>query len=390
MKIGSTSAICAAGQSRTTIPVPGCVDRAGTFWVWKLENVRCNWFRFDWPGYCVSHNLCTTCGCSCGANALSACPVRTPTVVCTTCPDGHRGDGLTCTLCTTGEVSTVPVSGSCISSCLSGQYLSNSICVGCPEFSSSPAGSKLITECLCNAGYTGPNGGTCANCSADTYKAGLGPAACSSCPSNSVSAAGSIVDTACQCNAGYTGPNGGTCSQCGVTQYKAETGSASCLSCPSDSVAVAGSIVDTACQCNAGYTGQNGAICSQCGVNQYKAGLGSASCLPCSSNSVSAAGSPACLCNAGYTETSNNTCSECPAGKYKISTGNFTCTDCSIGKYSNTSNGISSDVCLSCPSNSDAAEASDSALDCICNAGFSGVRRGMCTQCPIAKYRAAP
>jgi len=49
-----------------------------------------------------------------------------------------------------------------------------------------------------------------------------------------------------------------------------------------------------------------------------------------------------------------------------------------------------SDVCLGCPSNSDSAEASDSPADCIYNAGFSGVRGELCTQCAVAKFRAAP
>jgi len=35
-----------------------------------------------------------------------------------------------------------------------------------------------------------------------------------------------------------------------------------------------------------------------------------------------------------------------------------------------------------------AADASDSTAACICNAGFSGVREELCTQCPVAKYRA--
>ena len=49
--------------------------------------------------------------------------------------------------------------------------------------SSSPAASDSSSDCRCNAGYTGPNGGTCAACSSGTYKGVAGTASCSSCPS---------------------------------------------------------------------------------------------------------------------------------------------------------------------------------------------------------------
>ena len=75
----------------------------------------------------------------------------------------------------------------------------------------SPAASLEVTACQCNAGFSGPDGGTCARCSANEYKAGLGPAACTPCPANSVAAAGSTVHTACLCDAWYPGPEGGPC-----------------------------------------------------------------------------------------------------------------------------------------------------------------------------------
>ena len=55
-------------------------------------------------------------------------------------------------------------------------------CIACPPNSCSPADSIDITACQCNAGYTGPNGGTCSQCLAGTYKVGLGPASCTVCP----------------------------------------------------------------------------------------------------------------------------------------------------------------------------------------------------------------
>ena len=49
--------------------------------------------------------------------------------------------------------------------------------------SSSPAASDSWSDCRCNAGYAGPNGGTCTACSSGTYKSELGSGSCSSCPS---------------------------------------------------------------------------------------------------------------------------------------------------------------------------------------------------------------
>ena len=85
--------------------------------------------------------------------------------------------------------------------CTAGKYRVNADCVPCPSNSSSPAGSIEIQACLCDPGYTGPNGGACVTCGADTYKDAAGNASCFPCPSNSSSPAGSIGIQACLCNA---------------------------------------------------------------------------------------------------------------------------------------------------------------------------------------------
>lgn len=48
----------------------------------------------------------------------------------------------------------------------------------CPAFSSSPAGSSNLTDCRCDPGYSGPDGGTCVECAAGTYKVASGSTAC--------------------------------------------------------------------------------------------------------------------------------------------------------------------------------------------------------------------
>ena len=54
----------------------------------------------------------------------------------------------------------------------------------CPANSNSPAGSDALTDCTCNAGFTGPDGGPCSQCAAGKYKSMTGSEACSSCPAN--------------------------------------------------------------------------------------------------------------------------------------------------------------------------------------------------------------
>ena len=52
------------------------------------------------------------------------------------------------------------------------------VCRACPPNSRSPNGSVSITECECDAGYTGENGGLCTKCPDGTYKLESGSHAC--------------------------------------------------------------------------------------------------------------------------------------------------------------------------------------------------------------------
>ena len=47
-------------------------------------------------------------------------------------------------------------------------------CTSCLDYSDSPTGSSVATNCTCNAGYTGSNGGTCTACTAGKYKPAAG------------------------------------------------------------------------------------------------------------------------------------------------------------------------------------------------------------------------
>jgi hypothetical protein len=91
------------------------------------------------------------------------------------------------------------------------------------DTSSAPVRSTSLTGCTCNAGWTGPDGGTCTafeagkyqtlsgtatctDCAAGTFSTAVGASAtstCSACPSNSNSSAGSAAFTTCACSGGY-------------------------------------------------------------------------------------------------------------------------------------------------------------------------------------------
>lgn len=114
----------------------------------------------------------------------------------TTCPSGNP-----CTQCAAGKYKTVTGAAACTT---------------CPAGLTSPIASTSSAACVvadvsgCNAGYTGPSGGPCIACVTGTYKTTAGTATCMTCPGNFNSPLGSSTLTDCTCDVGFTGPNGGT------------------------------------------------------------------------------------------------------------------------------------------------------------------------------------
>jgi len=305
-----------------------------------------------------------------------------------------------------------------------------------------PEGSTVCVECLPGT-YADSltSSAECSQCVAGKYSSENGATSistCTPCNSTQVSVAGSVECTTCQ-NGKYKPTDAVTCADCKIRHF-CQGGQA--ILCDENSTMVpydrtdAGAAQD--CRCNPGYSHRapddyntdtivSDNVCYACTPGYYNPDLGMTECSPCgpgyfspmftslsidncepceadkfsmagekectacTSNSQAPPVSGAqtdCVCNAGYTGLDGATCTACEAGKYKIATGDAACIHCLAGQYS-TAVGATSNVCESCPSNSDAAEASDSAAACTCNAGFSGVRGELCTQCPFAKYRAA-
>ena len=142
-------------------------------------------------------------GCPSNSNA----PEASDEEVDCTCNAGWTGpDGSPCTACVAGKYKITLGDAAC-SNCGKGKY-------------SSIANST--------------SEGTCKSCIAGKYstiEGNIKPLDCNLCPANSYSPHESTALTDCTCNAGHKGPDGGGCTGCTQGFYKETTGSDACTSC---------------------------------------------------------------------------------------------------------------------------------------------------------------
>ena len=115
--------MCAVGQSSAMVSNAAPCTEQNTIHRGDYRGMDCNMYKYipSWGGSrCWVHGNCNACPCSCRSEQNWHCPEPYPPVVetfrevCTTCPPGHRGDGLACTMCALGTFSTSPVSDVCI------------------------------------------------------------------------------------------------------------------------------------------------------------------------------------------------------------------------------------------------------------------------------------
>ena len=296
---------------------------------------------------------------------------------CTDCGRGKSSDGgaTSCYDCPKGEYA--PNEGSDCYYCSAGKYndeVGQENCNNCPagtyyEYTGLAYGAAFCTPCA--TGKVSAEGSDssddCQYCDFGQYKSSA--SGCSSCPDNAWAPQGSTTSTDCKCDYGATGPDGGPCTQCVAGEYKdargvwltggvhvckkcaaakysttvASQAEYNCLGCPSNSNSPEGSAVLTSCTCNIGSSGPDGGDCVPCESGKYKDTTGTAVCVNCaagkysSSTSVCTACPPyshspeksgtleSCICNAGYTGADGGTCTGCVAGKYKASTGSALC-----------------------------------------------------------------
>ena len=362
-------------------------------------------------------NACTLC-----ADGKTTLETGASTDTCVCSPGWTDGGGGVCNQCVAGKYKDITGPSVCLE-CLAGNY--NSMTAG--------------TIChVCLAGNYAINKGStsCNSCAENTYSTMDGAALasdCIACPSaNSYSPSASNMPTDCQCNAGSTGPDGGTCTQCIAGKYNVATGDALytncntghysttvgatsdvCQTCPANANAPEASDEQTDCTCNSGSTGFNGVACTECIAGKYKVPTGEVACTNCMPGQYSTAvgapldvcqGCPSksnspeasdeqtdCTCNSGSTGSDGNICTECSAGKYKPMPGNSVCINCVAGQYSGMV-GATSDVCQNCvagkSTNNQVGQIQEE--DCIsCVAGkytedFDGNK--MCDECPVDTF----
>eukprot|EP00960_Hanusia_phi_P077356 768681-Hanusia_phi.AAC.10 len=201
-----------------------------------------------------------------------------------------------------------------------------------------------LANCSCQLGFYGPRGGPCRSCPANSYQDELGMEACKPCPLNSktLEAVAARSRQECICQAGYVGPDGGPCQAVPEDSFKIAPGSQANLTgrCPAGSgtmfLKARTSILE--CRCKPGYSGPDGGPCTICPSNSWKSSWGSASCdstCPPNSETFGCAGTGGniacvsfwqCVCQAGYygnpcapgspQATAGKTCPPCVRSQY--------------------------------------------------------------------------
>jgi hypothetical protein len=289
-------------------------------------------------------------------------------------------------------------------------------CVPCPAYASHNETRRAnVTACLCDPGYTGPDGGPCVACAAGTFKAQPGAAACEDCGVNEYSYTAAAVCVACHgnssslprspgvdhclCDPGFY-PSEGLCSMCHAGRFKNTTANEPCQSCTGNTFAselgatactscLVSSPFSTAnpseggvrCQCIAGYTQTELNLvtpeCSACPPDTFQPSQGQTTCELCDTNARSPEASVtplACLCNAGFADDSEHECLVCAGGTYKEAAAD---------------DEEDTELCNECPDNSFSIAQSGRLADCLCDPGFSGPDGGPCIACAPGKFKAA-
>jgi hypothetical protein len=159
-------------------------------------------------------NELTDCLCNAGYTV-------TAVGLCTACKAGKfkaQTGSAECSECIAGTFSTTLAATSIdtCQPCDAGQYSTTvgadsiTACQACPLNSNAPAASNELIDCLCDAGFSGPNGGPCTQCDVGKYKASAGPDDCTDCESGKYSSVlGAIaVDTCSACPENSDAPAG--------------------------------------------------------------------------------------------------------------------------------------------------------------------------------------
>jgi hypothetical protein len=200
--------------------------------------------------------VCTLCAENmyCSNDGIHPCPAFSNSSLGSTistdckCQLGYAGNGGECQECPVGSFKNIIGNSSCII-CLNNTYSSTPAsisCTSCPANTFS-YGGKGISDCV---GITTPpyDDGVCTLCAENMYCSndGIHP-----CPAFSNSSLGSTISTDCKCQRGYEGVNGGECQECPSGTFKHLIGNSSCIFCPNNTYSsTPASISCTSCPAN--------------------------------------------------------------------------------------------------------------------------------------------
>ena len=326
------------------------------------------------------------------------------------CNMGYSGsDGSTCIACPLGAYKPSVGNATC-SLCPTNTYqpalarTASSDCLGCPDFSLSLQASDQLTDCECQSGYFGANGGTCSECYAGKFKPLKGPQDCDLCPNgtysgvfaatsngvcdacqeNSLSWAGSTVLTDCKCDSGFFTENFGTptvyCRTCGNGTYNTHLNATACSKCAAGlySTAIGAKTGEVCLKCTSGFSGEGYAQCD--------------ACPPHATAEIASSFLTDCKCNPGYTGPDGGTCEECVTGKFKPYNGSNECSNCPLHTYLPYTGASLETECLDCYDNSITLQTGSATVyDCKCSIGYTSTVSGMdgneCEACTQGKYK---
>lgn len=143
---------------------------------------------------------------------------------------------VTCEACAEGTFSNAPA---------------QSVCLTCAANASAPAGSDASTDCACEAGFYGPDGGPCALCPTGSFCAG-GLGHPQTCRLHSTSAAGAVSEAECACVPGFFSTAADSpCQKCAAGGYC--PGGVVVQACAANSTSPAGAAAASACTCAPGH-----------------------------------------------------------------------------------------------------------------------------------------
>ena len=275
------------------------------------------------------------------------------------------------------------VTGVC-TSCTSNRYLSNNLCLFCPEKATCNGVSFS-----CRAGYY-KNGQSCSRCSANTYSTG-GATYCTSCPSGSFSNAGasSCIPIPANCSS-YN--SSGSCTKCnsgyylsGGSCYAEKSCSTGCTGCDKTT--------GTCSDCASGYYLSSGSCYAEktCIANCSSCDKTTGKCSACVSGYTLGSNNLACIkdvtsCSRGY-YLSGNSCKLCSYGTYSYGGTATSCKSCStlyVGSNKTCTSCSQSGVCTGSNGGSSSSSGSGSTWNCTGNMiGYTCVN-GVKTKCLYA------